>query len=97
MELAKRQFLSADPSQLGNIKENLRSWSNPMMMYMQLYWAIVSAGWEEEEGQALLEQIVQEYVTICGFFFASAWMEKYKKAQKKTIQKFKGVRKEFMF
>ena len=96
MELAIRQFLSADPSQLGNIKAKLKELVQSDED-VQFYWAIVSAGWEEEESQALLEQIVQEYVTIRGFSFASAWMEKYKKAQKKTIQKSKGVRKELMF
>ena len=96
MELAIRQFLSRDPSQFGSIKAKLKELIQSDDD-IHFYWAIVSVGWEEEESQVLLEQIIQEYVTIRGFSFASAWMEKYKKAQKKTIQKSKGVRKELMF
>ena len=57
------------------------------------YWAIVSANWEEEECKVLLSMIVDLWVTICGFAFTSMWMEHYKTAQKKTVQKSKGVRK----
>ncbi|KAL5518089.1 hypothetical protein EMCRGX_G003769 [Ephydatia muelleri] len=60
-------------------------------------WALVSAGWVEEgeEGQALLEQIIDQYVTVRGFSIASRWMKKYKQeAQKKSTQKSKGIRKQ---
>ena len=63
---------------------------------IQFFWSLVSAGWEEEEGQALLEQKVDHYVTVRGFSFASGWIEKYKQAQKKSIQNAKGIRKQHL-
>ena len=37
--------------------------------------------------------IVNHWVKIRGFSYASAWLEKFKTAQKKTTQKSKGIRK----
>ena len=34
------------------------------------------------------------WVTICGFSYAGAWMEKYKASQHKSVQKSKGIRKQ---
>ena len=61
---------------------------------VQFYWSIVAAEWEEETAQALLKLIVDLWITIRGFSFASAWIEKFKKEQKKFVQKSKGVRKQ---
>ena len=60
---------------------------------VQFFWALVSASWEGGESQALLELVVEQYVTVCGFSFASGWMEEYKQANKKSLQKSKGLRK----
>ena len=90
MELVIRHFLSGDPSQFGSIKSKLMELIKADDD-VQFFWAIVSVEWEEEESLALLEQIIEHYVTIRGFSFASGWLEKYKKTQKKTIQKSKGV------
>ena len=57
------------------------------------HWSIVSSDWEEAESQALLELVVNLFVTIRGFSYASAWMEKFKAASAKTLQKSKGLRK----
>ena len=54
------------------------------------HWAIVSASWDEEEATALLPMIVQLWVTMRDFSYASAWMENYKKVNKKPVQKTKG-------
>ena len=54
------------------------------------HWAIVSASWDEEEATTLLPMIVQLWVTMRGFSYASAWMENYKKINKKSVQKTKG-------
>ena len=56
------------------------------------YWSMLSADWEECDSQALLELVVNMFVTIRGFSFASAWVEKYKTASAKSLQKSKGLR-----
>lgn len=90
MELEVRQYLSRDMSKLRKMKPGLQE-KIASKDDMQFYWALVSAGWDEEEGRALLEQIIDQYVTIRGFSFATGWMEKYKQAQKKCTQKSKGM------
>ena len=61
---------------------------------VQLYWSTISANWEEEEASGeLLKSIVEHWVTIRGFSFTSAFMEKYKLTHMKTLQKSKGLRK----
>ena len=54
---------------------------------------MLSAEWEEGSATALLEMVVNQWVKIRGFAYASAWLEKYKTAQKKITQKSKGIRK----
>ena len=61
-----------------------------------LRWSILSADWEAEEEQALFPMIVDLWVTMRGFAFASAWVEKHKKRSKKTSQKSKGIRKHLL-
>lgn len=63
---------------------------------VQFFWSMVSAEWEEESGDALLEMIVNQYVKIRGFSSASDWLEEYKQVTKKTTQKSKGVRKQLI-
>ena len=57
-------------------------------------WCIISASWEEECSSILLPMIIQLWITIRGYSLCSAWIEKYKLAQKKTVQKSKSLRKE---
>ena len=57
------------------------------------YWSILSSDWEEVESLALLELVVNLFLTIRGFHYASAWLEEYKAASAKTLQKSKGLRK----
>ena len=59
---------------------------------VQFLWTMLSAEWEEGSATALLEMVVTQWVIIRGFAYASAWLEKYKAAQKKTTQKSKGIR-----
>ena len=42
--------------------------------------------WEVDESQALLELVVDLFLTIRGFCYASAWMEKYIAATAKTAK-----------
>lgn len=60
---------------------------------VQLYWSTISANWEEEASDELLKSLVEHWVTIRGFSFTSAFMEKYKQTHMKTLQKSKGLRK----
>ena len=60
------------------------------------YWSIISAEWEEKEEQILLRMLIDLWVTVHGFSFAESMLEMYKQAQKKTVQKLKGVRKQLI-
>ena len=39
---------------------------------------------------------MNEWVTICGLSFASAWIEKFKQEAKMTTEKSKGLRKQLI-
>ena len=56
------------------------------------YWSLVSVNWGEEADE-LLKLITEHWMTIRGFSSTSAFMEKYKQANKKTVEKSKGLRK----
>ena len=55
---------------------------------------MLSAGWDEVSATNVLDRVVSSWITMLGFSYASAWIEKYKTEQKKTIQKSKGLRKQ---
>ena len=59
-------------------------------------WSIVTATWEQDNSNILLGMIVDMWITIRGFSLASAWMEIYKKQEKKLTQKSKGLRKQLL-
>ena len=50
--------------------------------------------WQEEEAEALLKLVVDHWITVRGFSYASAWVEQYKIANKKIVQKMAGKRKQ---
>ena len=52
---------------------------------------MISADWEEEEPGVLLQMIIEHWATVHGFLYTSAFLEKYKQANKKTVQKLKGT------
>ena len=63
---------------------------------LQFYWLIVTAEFEvdkEEVKSTLLTMIVELYLTMRGFSFASNWIEQYKNSTKKSTQKSKSLRK----
>ena len=60
------------------------------------YWAIIASNWEDNEANALLQLLVQHWVTLRGFSSASSFVEKYKQKYKRTVQKSKEVRKNFL-
>lgn len=60
------------------------------------YWCIAASDFtiEDEEAHAeLLYMITELFITIRGFSFASAWVERYKRSQKKCTQHSKSLRK----
>ena len=59
-----------------------------------LCWNIISASWDEECSSSLLQMIIKLWITIRGYSLSSAWIEKHKAANKKTVQKSKSLRKE---
>ena len=93
MEHELRKHLSM--SQAPNLSNHLHA-SIVENEDVQFLWSIIGADWDENCGSVLLQMLVSQWVKIRGFSFASAWIEKYKTTQKKTIQKSKGVRKQLL-
>ena len=63
---------------------------------VKFYWLIVGVDFEEDNKAVhseLLKRIMELFVTMRGFSYASAWLEKYKQGTKKCTQKSKGLRK----
>ena len=54
------------------------------------YWSMLSAD-VEEDAQTLLKMITELWTTIRGFAYVSSWIELYKQASKKTIQRSKAL------
>ena len=57
------------------------------------HWSLLADNWEEDDSQLLFEMVVDLFVTMRGFSYASAWIEEYKAATANTLQKSKGIRK----
>ena len=55
-------------------------------------WSMLSSDWVEDSASALLYMIVNQWIKIRAFSCASAWLEEFKVSQKKTTQKYKGIR-----
>ena len=92
MELALRKHLSSKQA-----SELLASKATQDVIDdgdVQFYWSMLSANWEEDDGQTLLHMLVTRWTTLRRFSFASALMEKYKRKACKNVQKSKGVRKQ---
>ena len=57
-------------------------------------WDMLSAEVEEEVSVAVLHKIIDLYVTVRGFRFATSCLEIYKQAHQTTLQKKKALRRE---
>ena len=81
MELVLRRHLnSRRASELCDLKEAIaKIISDDDVLF---YWSMLSVDWEEEEAQVLLHMIAEHWMTLRGFSFASAFMEKYKQRRK---------------
>lgn len=93
MELELRRHLAtAQPTVLGDqVKQAIAKNED-----VEFLWSMIGADWDGESSSVLLEMVVSQWVKIRGFSYASAWIEKYKVAQKTTTQKSKGVRKQLL-
>ena len=60
------------------------------------YWSVVSMNWCDEDSKTLLQLIAEKWMTIRGYSSASAFVEQYKRLNKKTVQKSKGLRKNLL-
>ena len=60
------------------------------------FWSLVCGDWEEESADVLLQMIVNQFVKIRGFSYASHLVEEYKSANKRLTQKSKGIRKQLI-
>ena len=60
-----------------------------MKMTLCCFWALLSVEGEEEKSNALLESLVEHYITVHKFSFALGFVEQYKQAHKKSTQKSK--------
>ena len=58
------------------------------------FWSMLSCSWDEESSKTLFQMVVDLWLTVCGYSHSSAWVEKYKVAQKKSTWKSKGIRKQ---
>ena len=91
VELRKQLALKKVPELSEDTKQTIIQNDN-----VQFFWSIVCKEWEGKVGDILLEMIVNECVTIRGFSYASAWIEKFKQATKVTTEKSKGLRKQLI-
>lgn len=64
--------------------------------HVQCHWSMVSANWEKDMASLLLEILIDDYIKIRGHSTASAWLEKYKRNSKKSVQESKGVLKQLI-
>ena len=96
IEEETRQCLKALSNQCSKCKQEIVKMilSNEDILF---YWTIASADFEiddEEVHDVLLKIIVELYVTMRGFSYASMWMEKYKKFSKKSTQHSKSLHRD---
>ena len=61
---------------------------------LRFQWCIVAAAIEHDSSELLLQKIVNLYVTVRGFAFATSCLEMFKHAQHKTMKKTRSLRSE---
>jgi hypothetical protein len=93
IELRKHIQSTTGPSELNILGAKKQIMESDDVVF---YWSMVSSNWEEEVASTLLEMVISSYVMIRGHSTASAWLEKFKRESKKSVQKSKGVRKQLI-
>lgn len=91
MELVVKSFLKQEnlPRDIKNDLVCLIKGNNDV----KRHWITLSAEWEPEDSEILFTMILDLWVKMRGFSYASQWMERHKQQTKKTVQKSKGLRK----
>ena len=94
MEIELRPHLQKDLSHISHFRHSIVE-SIMVNEDVLFFWSILSAPWEVETEieQELLRMVADLWMTVRGFSFVSAWIEKFKALNKKTTQKSKGLRK----
>ena len=88
MEYEVRSYMSAENFQRDTAISSIKCSEDILFL-----WDIIAASWDDDTKSLLLDLIVQLWIKIRGFSYASAWIERFKAIQKKTTQKSKGLRK----
>ena len=57
------------------------------------FWCLAAVEIDDKLATTLLHSMIVLFVTMRGFSFSSAWMELYKQASEKGLQRSKGLRK----
>ena len=58
----------------------------------QFYWCIAAVDMDSASAATLSDAMIDLWVTIRSFAFASAWAELYKQHSHKTLQRSKGIK-----
>ena len=64
---------------------------------VQFDWCLLAAKADNAVANLVLQKIVQLYITVRGFSFAKSYIEIYKQAHRKTLQRSKALRSELSF
>ena len=59
---------------------------------VMMQWELVGVELERERSEILLKLIVNEWITLRGFSFATGLVELYKQANRQSLQKSKGLK-----
>lgn len=59
---------------------------------VELQWSLLSLELEEKDKRALMNMIINDWINIRGFSFAGSYVELYKQATRKSLQKSKALR-----
>ena len=59
---------------------------------VELQWSLLSLELEEKDRLKLMNMIINDWINIRGFSFAGSYIELYKQATKKSLQKSKPLR-----
>ena len=60
---------------------------------IQFYWSLITQDLSVTEEVELLRELIQLWITIREFSFASSWLELYKEATKSNVKKSTGLHK----
>ena len=61
------------------------------------HWCMLVTDISDTDTAVVLELLVNLWITIRGFSFASAWLELYKQSKKKSLQRSKALQKDIHY